>query len=329
VTVTVLQAMSGAKLTPANGTSITTAKTAISFVDLDQFGNLMASQYNYALWTSTVPAGATSPQFRHRGQRRRRAEFGTFSHGGNYTLTAWSTMPNGQTYYASTAINVVTVASSIVVSTPSPEMQTGTTQRFSAQEFDEFGNLISPQPNFTWTCSGGGTITSSGAYTAGSTAGNITVSAKYGSLTTVVSFSVGPNFLGLQDTKLAALVKSLDADGSISRQDAMQLLQSTVAGGTLSAVDLTDLKTIDFDAAQLNMPDYVRVLTGDIVNGSAANALYQGQTLGNLKAGSTATQMNELIGKWFLGADHPTLCNTSLVYKTVFRLVVPAHAVAS
>ena len=47
------------------------------------------------------------------------------------------------------------------------------------------------------------------------------------------------------------------------------------------------------------------------VNGSAANAKWTGGAatsvaLGNLVAGSTATQVGELVGKWFLGTDLPT-----------------------
>ena len=48
-----------------------------------------------------------------------------------------------------------------------------------------------------------------------------------------------------------------------------------------------------------------------------------GAALGNLAVGSSATQLNDLIGKWFLGTDHPTLCNTSLVYQTVAGSLFP------
>ena len=45
---------------------------------------------------------------------------------------------------------------------------------------------------------------------------------------------------------------------------------------------------------------------GYVVSGNTANAKYQGQTLGNLTAGSVTDKMEKLIGKWFLGLDHPT-----------------------
>ena len=64
------------------------------------------------------------------------------------------------------------------------------------------------------------------------------------------------------------------------------------------------------------MAGYVQVLAGDVVNGNPANAHYQGQTLGNLAAGSTATQLNELVSKWFLGTDLPNTGNSRYVYES-------------
>ena len=94
-------------------------------------------------------------------------------------------------------------------------------------------------------------------------------------------------------------MQSLDADGSLGRADMIQILTSVGASGTVSATDLADLKTILTDAAQYNMPGYVQVLAGDVVNGNVANANYQGAALGNLAAGSSAAQLDDLIDKWF------------------------------
>ena len=84
-----------------------------------------------------------------------------------------------------------------------------------------------------------------------------------------------------------------------------------------------DLKTLLSQATTLNIPGYVQVLAGDVVNGNPANATYQGQALGNLAVGSSATQLTNLINKWFFGTDHPTLCNTSLVYKSAAGSLFP------
>ena len=119
-------------------------------------------------------------------------------------------------------------------------------------------------------------------------------------------------------------MQKLDADGSLSRADMIQILTSVGAGGTVSATDLADLKTILANAAQYNMPNYVQVLAGDVVNGNPANAHYQGARLGNLAAGSSAAQLDKLIGKWFLGTDLPALTSSSLTYATASGSLFPA-----
>ena len=48
---------------------------------------------------------------------------------------------------------------------------------------------------------------------------------------------------------------------------------------TISATDLNDLKTILTDAAALHIPGYVQTLACDVIDGNAANANFQGQTL--------------------------------------------------
>jgi hypothetical protein len=67
----------------------------------------------------------------------------------------------------------------------------------------------------------------------------------------------------------------------------------------------------------------VQVLAADVVNGNTANATYQGTTLGNLAAGSSAVQLTDLVGKWFLGNDLPTLTSSSYTYKTAAGSLFP------
>jgi hypothetical protein len=85
--------------------------------------------------------------------------------------------------------------------------------------------------------------------------------------------------------------------------------------GTVSATDLGDLRTLVTNATFLGMPGYVQNLANKVVNSDPANALYQGQPLGNLAAGSSALQLQELVNKWFLGLDRPVAdSNTTYVY---------------
>jgi hypothetical protein len=68
---------------------------------------------------------------------------------------------------------------------------------------------------------------------------------------------------------------------------------------------MSDLTRIANTSTLFGSLDYVQQLSQDIVLGNSANAYYQGQTLGNLAVGSSATQLEELVDKWFLGTDHP------------------------
>jgi hypothetical protein len=86
----------------------------------------------------------------------------------------------------------------ITVSPSSASVQTGGSQQFAATGLDQFGNPMNPQPTFTWSVSGGGTISPSGLFTAGSTAGGpFTVTAASGTVSGTASVtvtSVPPDF---------------------------------------------------------------------------------------------------------------------------------------
>ena len=80
---------------------------------------------------------------------------------------------------------------SVTVSPASASVATGGTQQFTATGLDQFGQPMNPQPSFTWSVSGGGTISSSGLFTAGSTAGGpFTVTATSGSVSGTASVTV-------------------------------------------------------------------------------------------------------------------------------------------
>jgi hypothetical protein len=125
------------------------------------------------------------------------------------------------------------------------------------------------------------------------------------------------NYLGLADAALAAYVKNLAADGSINRSDMICILRSVQneSDGNVNSTDLSDLRKIVQNASNLNMPNYVSVLASDVVNGSTANARFQGAALGNLAVGSSNAKLGKLVDKWFYGADVPSW--GSYAYATV------------
>jgi hypothetical protein len=99
---------------------------------------------------------------------------------------------------------------------------------------------------------------------------------------------------------------NLYTDGLIDRNDMISLLRNAEDGSIIDATELTDLRTIATSTTLFGSYDYVWKLSTYVVSANAANAKYQGASLGNLTAGSSSTQMENLINKWFLGTDRPT-----------------------
>ncbi|MGI0486937.1 C2 family cysteine protease [Pantanalinema rosaneae CENA516] len=106
----------------------------------------------------------------------------------------------------------------------------------------------------------------------------------------------------LSDAGIIGEARYAARDGQISRNDMMAILRETKDYGTIDATEVTDLRRLLSDRGYL-MPEHVRVLTNKTINGNVANTR---SGIGNLFAGSSATQMENLIGKWFLGNDRPT-----------------------
>ena len=289
--------VSGTTLTPTIPTCI------------DQFGNAFVTTPALTWSTASQPSGAPAPVFTTSGG----VTTVTFGMAGTYMLSARGTTLPGLTFVTNVVVNQT--LTTISVSPGTSTVRQGYDQQFTAQGLDQFRRALGAQPAFSWSVTAG-TISASGKFTASGAAGACTVTARSGSVSGTASVTVVANSSGgFNNMALAGLVQSLDADGSISRQDMIQILRSTGIDGVVDAAEFSDLKKLLNQATTFNIASYVQILAGDVVNGNAANAKYQGQTLGNLAAGSTAAQLNKLVDKWFLGTDHPTLCNTSLVYR--------------
>jgi len=133
-----------------------------------------------------------------------------------------------------------------------------------------------------------------------------------------VNPSPSPAWVGaLSDPVIKAAMQAASATGTVSEAGMATLFTNlgkelAASGQTLSASQFADLKSI---AANIGVGEsassYVSFITNALVNGNAANATWTGgaatsTALGNLAVGSTATQLGELTGKWFLGTDLPS-----------------------
>jgi hypothetical protein len=86
--------------------------------------------------------------------------------------------------------------SSIALSPASIAVNGNATQQFSAIAKDQYGNAIYPQPAFAWSVgAGGGSINSTGLYTAANSAGTFTITALSGSISGTASVTVNPTLV--------------------------------------------------------------------------------------------------------------------------------------
>ena len=171
--------------TPASASPspVTGTSTALSVLGADTAGE---SSINYT-WSATGP-GTVS--FSANGTNAAKNTTATFTAAGNYTLQAVLIDSSGSSANSSVAVTVSQSLTSVTVTPATVTVATNGTQQFTATAADQFGNAIGSAA-FTWAVNGGGTISSSGLFTAGSaTGGPFTVTASSGGQTGTASVTI-------------------------------------------------------------------------------------------------------------------------------------------
>ena len=241
------------------------------------------------------------------------------------TLTATSGTIQGT---SGCIIDSPAAASLFVVSAPSTATA-GTGFAVTVTAEDAFGNTLSDfQGSVTLTCSDGqpviilsspvfnngtavATVALNTADTVMLTAASGTINGASGAITVggggVTSDWFGQNMTdpGLQD--LAR--RDFSRDDSLTYNDMLNLFAEAESAGPVTGAELQSLQVLvtTGGAAAVNMSGSVQSLTYKVADGDPANAQFLGEPLGNLGVGSSATQLQDLVDKWFLGMDHPTI----------------------
>ena len=129
---------------------------------------------------------------------------------------------------------------------------------------------------------------------------------------------------GISNNFIRADLAALTAGGTLTYSGVLQILNDVASKGAVTSSELSDLKLIatEFNT-NISVSIYVASIYSQLVSGSPANATWTGGTnapvaLGNLQVGTTQIQMNELIGKWFLGTDLPDPTKTSGAVPTYY-----------
>jgi hypothetical protein len=134
-----------------------------------------------------------------------------------------------------------------------------------------------------------------------------------------------PNFLSeLHNARIRTdVADALGPNDSLSYHGMLDVVRAAAAGG-MTAGKFGTLETL---VSLMNAPDgistsaYVAHISHSFVDGDAANAEWTGGeatpvALGNLSPTSTPAEVHELIGKWFLGTDLPSIDHTGSIDAT-------------
>lgn len=156
---------------------------------------------------------------------------------GDYSLTVTVTDSGGLSTSSTALVRVTQVATSLVVTPSSVSLPVNATQQFQGSVRDQFNAPMASQPaSFSWTTTGGGSVSSSGLFTATAKGSNFTVSA---------SASVsGTSFSGLSLVNVTPLTATITI-GSLSH---------TYSGSSKSATATTAPGTYPVSFSYNGMP---------------------------------------------------------------------------
>ncbi len=148
----------------ANPNPVTGTTTNLTVLGADAAGP-MSLTYTWAV--TSAPAGAAIPTFSSNGSNASQNTTATFYLAGNYTFQVTITGPSGLTAASSVTVIVVETPTSLSLTPGNVTLANGATQQFTATALDQFGQPLTAQLAFTWQVTrGGGTISSTGLYTA-------------------------------------------------------------------------------------------------------------------------------------------------------------------
>lgn len=145
-------------------------------------------------YTWAVSSGTSTPvSFSTNGTNAAKNTTASFGEIGNYQISVSAKDVQGLAVSSSVNLRVVQTASGLEVTPAVAYPVFGTTQVFNATLLDQFNGAMTSQPSsFTWSASGGGTISMTGLFSATAVGGPHVISATSGSFSNTASITVTP-----------------------------------------------------------------------------------------------------------------------------------------
>jgi hypothetical protein len=194
----------------SNQNPVTGTQTSLQVQASDPNG----ANLTYSWTVTSQPAGAKTPGFNNPASNNTNV---TFYQSGSYTFTVTISDSVGQSNTSSVTVSVVQTLTGISVTPANVTLAEQATQQFAPTAVDQFGQAMASQPSFSWQVNGGGgTITSSGLYTAPSSTGNFQVKVSGGGKNGQANVNV---------TTIPAAPSKLTAQASLQNGSAQVKLQ--------------------------------------------------------------------------------------------------------
>jgi hypothetical protein len=169
----------------ASPASVVGSTTALSVLGADDGGE---SNLTYT-WATTGPA---SVSFSANGTNAAKNATASFTAAGTYSFQVTVKDQGNLTVASAVSVTVNQTLTSIVITPSSATVQASATQQFTATARDQFAANMASQPSFAWTVSGGGSVSTSGLFTAGTSAGGpFTLQAASGGINGAATVTVG------------------------------------------------------------------------------------------------------------------------------------------
>jgi subtilisin family serine protease len=257
---------------PATGTT-----TALSVLGADDGGE-PALTYTWST-TGTPPAAVT---FSANGTNAAKNTTATFTKAGSYSFQVVIKDAGNQTVTSPVSVTVSQTLTSVAVTPGTASVATSATQQFSASGRDQFGTALTAQPTFTWTVAGGGTISTSGLFTAGATPGGpFTVTAASGgkSGTAQVTVTSGSTTVTLNAVADAHVHDGTTAGTNYGTATTIEQKNSTTAGNNRRTFVRFDMTSVTGAVSQAKLRLYgSSVTTAKLVGVYAVSDITWGET---------------------------------------------------
>lgn len=122
-------------------------------------------------YTWSVESGPGAVSFSPNGSNAAKQTTATFTRAGDHVLRVVITDAQQQGAASTVRVTVQPALSAIAVTPVMAEVEPGKVLQFTARAVDQFGGTMAMPSTFTWTTTGGGTISNTGRFTAGSRLG--------------------------------------------------------------------------------------------------------------------------------------------------------------